>query len=83
MREMNQNDKGLEISEEKSIKTTNVYLKNVKINQESYEAKILSEENIENVIKLKVSYYKLELLHILHIVLTLVNIKQILMLHIS
>ena len=56
MKEVNQNEKDLDISEEKSIKTTKVYLRNVEINQESYETKILSEENIDNVIKLQVSY---------------------------
>lgn len=44
------------INEEKSIKNTSLYIKNVKINNESYEAKILSEENIENVIKYQMIY---------------------------
>ncbi len=41
----------IEISEEKSIKSTFIYIRNAKINEESYESKILSEENIENIIK--------------------------------
>ena len=44
------------INEEKSIKNTSLYIKNVKINNEGYEAKILSEENIENVIKYQMIY---------------------------
>ena len=46
----------LVISEEKSIKNTLLYIKNVNINTESYESKILSEENIENIIKFQVLY---------------------------
>ena len=44
------------ISEEKNIKNTALYIKNVNINAESYESKILSEENIENIIKFQVVY---------------------------
>ena len=44
------------ISEEKSIKNTMLYIKNANINAESYEAKILSEENIENIIKYQIVY---------------------------
>lgn len=46
----------LEISEEKNIKNTSLYIKNTKLNEESYEAKILSEENIENIIKYQIIY---------------------------
>lgn len=46
----------LEISEEKNIKNTLIYIKNLKINEESYEAKILSEDNIENIIKYQIVY---------------------------
>ena len=44
------------ISEEKNIKNTLIYLRNVQLNLESYEAKILAEENIENIIKYQVVY---------------------------
>lgn len=45
-----------EISEEKSIKNTLLYIKNINVNTESYEAKILSEDNIENMIKYQLAY---------------------------
>ena len=46
----------LEIKEEKSIKNTLLYVKNANFNMESYEAKILSEENIDNLIKYQIAY---------------------------
>ena len=46
----------LDINEEKSIKNTLLYLKNVEINTEGYEYKILSEEFIENIIKFQLIY---------------------------
>lgn len=46
----------LEISEEKSIKNTLLYIKNINVNTESYEAKILSEDSIENMIKYQLVY---------------------------
>lgn len=46
----------LEISEEKSIKNTLLYIKNINVNTESYEAKILSEDSIENMIKYQLAY---------------------------
>ena len=46
----------LMINEEKSIKNTLLYIRNVNINIESYESKILSEDSIENVIKCQVVY---------------------------
>lgn len=46
----------LDINEEKSIKNTLLYLKNVQINTEGYEYKILSEEFIENIIKFQLIY---------------------------
>lgn len=46
----------LVINEEKSIKNTFIYIRNLKINEESYEAKILSEDNIENIIKYQIVY---------------------------
>ena len=49
-------DNNIEINEEKNIKNTSLYIKNVKLNQESYEAKILSEENIDNIIKYQIAY---------------------------
>ncbi len=45
-----------EIVEEKNIKSTKIYLKNIDINPESYESKILGEENIENVYKFQIAY---------------------------
>lgn len=44
------------ISEEKSLKNTLLYIKNFDVNVESYEAKILSEDNIENMIKYQLAY---------------------------
>ena len=44
------------ISEEKSIKNTILYIRNVNVNVESYESKILAEENIENIIKYQIVY---------------------------
>ncbi len=46
----------IEIFEEKNIKNTSLYIKNIRLNAESYEAKILNEENIENVIKYQIVY---------------------------
>lgn len=46
----------LEIYEEKSIKNTYLYVKNINVNTESYESKILSEDNIESIIKYQVAY---------------------------
>lgn len=46
----------IEIYEEKSIKNTYLCVKNININAESYESKILSEDNIESIIKYQVAY---------------------------
>ena len=46
----------IEYVEEKSIKNTLLYITNLKINAESYEYKILSEETIENMIKFQMAY---------------------------
>lgn len=46
----------LVISEEKNIKNTLLYIKNSNVNTESYESKILSEDNIENMIKYQLVY---------------------------
>ena len=46
----------LDIQEEKSIKNTLLYLKHMQINTESYEYKILSEENIDSIIKFQIAY---------------------------
>ena len=46
----------LVICEEKSIKNTLLYIKNINVNVESYESKILSEDNIENLIKYQIAY---------------------------
>ena len=46
----------IEYVEEKSIKNTLLYVKNLKMNMESYEYKILSEESIENMIKFQIGY---------------------------
>lgn len=46
----------LDIQEEKSIKNALLYLKNLQINTESYEYKILSEENIDSIIKFQIAY---------------------------
>ena len=50
------NDTDLDVTEEKSIKNTKIYLRNLKLNQESYETKILSEESIDDVIKFQIVY---------------------------
>ena len=44
------------INEEKSIKNTLLYIRNLQVNTESYESKILAEENIENIIKYQIVY---------------------------
>ena len=44
------------INEEKSIKNTLLYIRNMQVNTESYESKILAEENIENIIKYQIVY---------------------------
>lgn len=44
------------VTEEKSIKSTKLILRNIKINTESYESKLLSEDNIDKVIKFQVIY---------------------------
>lgn len=46
----------IQIEEEKSIKNTSIYVRNVEINEESYETKMLLEENIENVLKFQIVY---------------------------
>ena len=46
----------IEIREEKNIKDTKLILKNININTESYETKILMEENIENIYKFQIVY---------------------------
>ena len=46
----------LEVSEEKNIKNTLIFLRNAKVNLESYETKILSEENIENIFRFQIAY---------------------------
>lgn len=54
MLEMMNNE--MNVFEEKSVKGTKLVIKNININSESYETKLLSEENIENVIKLQIAY---------------------------
>ncbi len=54
MKERMRND--LEIIEEKGIKNSSLFIKNIKVNVESYEAKILSEDNIQNLIKYQIVY---------------------------
>jgi len=46
----------IEIVEEKNIKNTFLYVKNAKISVDSYETKILTEDNIENIIKFQIMY---------------------------
>ena len=46
----------IDIKEEKSIKNTSLHIKNVKLNSESYEFKILSEESIENILKFQIMF---------------------------
>lgn len=46
----------IEVSEEKSIKNTSLFIRNININSESYETKILLEENIDNVMKFQIVY---------------------------
>lgn len=48
--------KNIDISEEKNIKNTYLYIKNLNINTESYESKLLLEENIEDVLKFQIGY---------------------------
>lgn len=45
-----------EVVEEKDIKNTLLYVKGINVNEESYETKILHEENIENVQKFQLVY---------------------------
>ena len=54
MEEMIKNN--FSVTEEKSIKSTKLILRNVKINTESYESKLLSEDNIDKVIKFQITY---------------------------
>lgn len=44
------------IKEEKNIKDTKLILKNVNVDTDTYEAKILMEENIENIYKFQIVY---------------------------
>lgn len=53
LEKMNNN---INVFEEKNIKNTLLYVKNVGINEESYETKMLIEENIENVLKFQIVY---------------------------
>ena len=46
----------LSIIEEKNMKNTLLYINDVEINEQSYETKILLEENIENIIKFQIVY---------------------------
>ena len=46
----------IDIIEEKGIKNTSLYIGNIKCNPESYEYKILSEENIDNILKFQLTY---------------------------
>lgn len=46
----------IDVVEEKGIKNTSLYISNVKLNTESYEYKILSEENIDNILKFQLAY---------------------------
>jgi hypothetical protein len=46
----------IDIIEEKGIKNTSLYIGNIKCNLESYEYKILSEENIDNILKFQLTY---------------------------
>lgn len=54
MEEMIKNN--FNITEEKSIKNTKLILRNVKINTESYESKLLSEDSIDKIIKFQIVY---------------------------
>ena len=45
----------IDIIEKKSIKNTSLYINNVKLNTESYEYKILSEESIDNILGINVT----------------------------
>lgn len=55
-KQINNYTSNIDIIEEKSIKNTSLYIRNVKSNIESYEYKILSEENIENILKFQFIY---------------------------
>ena len=46
----------IEILEEKGIKNTLLYVKNIDVNQESYETKILTEDNIKDLIKFQITF---------------------------
>ena len=48
--------KEIEISFDKSVKNTYLNIKNVIINHNSYETKILQEEEIENILKFQIIY---------------------------
>lgn len=55
-KQMNNYVNNIDIIEEKGIKSTSLYISNVKLNTESYEYKILSEENIDNILKFQLTY---------------------------
>lgn len=44
------------IVEEKSVKNTRLYIRNANVNEESYETKMLLEENIDGVLKFQIGY---------------------------
>lgn len=53
---MTLNNANMDIKEENSIKNSYLYIKNVNVNIESYETKLLLEENIEDVLKFQIAY---------------------------
>ena len=53
---MENNNEKYEISVEKSIKNTCLYIKNISVNINSYETKVLIEENIPKIIKMEIGY---------------------------
>ena len=46
----------IDIREEKNIKSTKLLIRGIDINVDSYEAKLLSEDNIDNIIKFQILY---------------------------
>ena len=51
-----ENNEKIDISIEKSIKNTFLYIKDISINLNSYETKVLLEESIPSIIKLDIGY---------------------------
>ncbi len=55
---MNQIINDIDIREEKNLKNSKIYLKNVVFDKDSYETKILCEDNIDGVLHFQLAYEK-------------------------